>query len=368
MNLKHQECVIVQPIDTSAPPDWRSSFPQARGPDDKPSCFTFRLIEYGLQKKLPEIRALETEGPSTSNYGKVQRLHAEALEYIGNLPRFFRFDHPDTSFDRDCPWLIPQRHYLCAVTWTFILYLHKPYIFSSSRSRKEAVKTAVLLLHAESRHFQCLLPRHYKLFTLAFMPFEGAVTVLAVLISFPAEHDWYSRDVISSVTDAFHHLTKMKGRNAMAGTAIEVIKALLQRKEVRQFMSAVDARASLASDNESCHLNQNQPVEVPGLTAEVGLSDSDLYAPESSHSWASATTWAMNYLQQPADLIYSECNPSSWPPVPTSRHSYGSSFDSFMGPGRIEEPSRSPRGEDARPWHELGISDEPTEIIPLNPR
>jgi hypothetical protein len=176
------DCLDTLPLDCQVPQNWKSSVPTPRTHSQKPTPFTMRWLEYRLQKDLPKIRLLETEGPYPRDYGAVERLHQEAMGFIESIPPIYSFRNPDKSFDTECSWLASQREYLCGTSFLYVLALHKPYIFSIQKSRTEILKAGMQALYSEQRQFECLEVHQYKNFTHAYFSFEAAVSVCIDLL------------------------------------------------------------------------------------------------------------------------------------------------------------------------------------------
>ena len=246
MNLKIHECKMALPLDTETPPDWERSLPSERQDFERPGMFSFRLVEYRLQKFLPEIRSLESGGPSWEDLATVQRLHAQAIEYIESLPSHYRFLHPNGMHDNECPWLIPQRFYLRSITWFFVLALHKPYIFLSARSREEAVKAGTSLLRAQQDMYDSIEAHHYRLFTLVFMTLEPTVVLLSILMSFPDDSRPHAPEILSMVQDGLLRLRAIQTVNPMANTAADMIQRLLDSPQAAWLRKASNENSTLS--------------------------------------------------------------------------------------------------------------------------
>ncbi|KAH8801381.1 hypothetical protein F5884DRAFT_806443 [Xylogone sp. PMI_703] len=239
LNINLRDCIICPPIDTKVIENLKTTAPFPRAESDKPTSFTQRLIEYRLQIYLPKIRELELEGPFPKDYSRVQRLHQEALTYMDTMPAIYRLENPDRSFDAECPWLPPQREYLCTVTWYFILALHKPYAFTIPESRKEIIRAGIEMLKAQQREFECLKQHHYKLFTLTYLTVEAAVAVLAVLIAYPGDNGEPGKEAFRCIRESVARLRVIhKKSNALAGTGADVIQVLLNRVETAKIFPA----------------------------------------------------------------------------------------------------------------------------------
>ncbi|KAH8805168.1 hypothetical protein F5884DRAFT_798571 [Xylogone sp. PMI_703] len=72
MNFSYDDCsFIIPPTDCDVPRDPRLMAPTARKNLQDPSPFTLRLLEYFLARNMRDVRTLELQGPSPSDYTKV---------------------------------------------------------------------------------------------------------------------------------------------------------------------------------------------------------------------------------------------------------------------------------------------------------
>jgi len=229
MHIRLEDCKIVLPLDAHCSANWKHVAPVARSPLEKPTSFTQRLVEYQLHIHLHKVRTLEMEGPFPQDYTRVEHLDGQAHAYMDSLPQIWRFDDPDTSFDAACPWLSPQREYLCSITWFFLVALHRPYIFTMAASRTEIVQAGIQVLHAQDRLVKALRPHQYKLFILFYLTFEAAVAILAVYIAFPTENSHLSAEAFHCIEESIAYLQKIRGANVFAGPGVDVVQTLYNR-------------------------------------------------------------------------------------------------------------------------------------------
>lgn len=83
-------------------------------------------------------------------------MHARIQEFIRSLPSFLRLDCPDWRWDSHpgCAWLVSSRFYLAQLFQLALMSLHRPYVFTSARSRAEALRAAVDMLAYQKMTFQ----------------------------------------------------------------------------------------------------------------------------------------------------------------------------------------------------------------------
>ncbi|KAL2157820.1 hypothetical protein VTH06DRAFT_5089 [Thermothelomyces fergusii] len=152
------------PVDAPAP-RVRSKTPVLpRGENDPPTPLTRTIWAYHVTRPLKEILELEKEGPCPKDFGRVDRLHDELLDLEARTPAFFRLENPDTRFDSlpECAWLPLARVIFPQLISFELMALHRPYIFTRPKSRTEALKASLDMLHAQRLHFQSLRPQLYK--------------------------------------------------------------------------------------------------------------------------------------------------------------------------------------------------------------
>jgi hypothetical protein len=113
---------------------------------------------------LREVLDLEKDGPCPKDFSKVDRVHQQLLELGEKTPAYFRVENPDERFDSlpECYWIKYIRATLPQLLYFNLMALHRPYIFTRPKSRTEALKASLAMLHAQRVHFQSIKPEHYK--------------------------------------------------------------------------------------------------------------------------------------------------------------------------------------------------------------
>jgi hypothetical protein len=152
------------PVDAPVPKD-RSKTPVVpRGEYDPPTPLSRALWSYHLMQPLKEILDLEKDGPCPKDFSSVDKLHNELVDLEARTPSYFRVENPDTRFDPlpECHWLPVARVILPQLSKFELMALHRPYIFTRPRSRTEALKASLGMLHMQRLHFMTLSPRMYK--------------------------------------------------------------------------------------------------------------------------------------------------------------------------------------------------------------
>lgn len=107
---------------------------------------------------MREILELEQDGPCPKDYSKVDRVHQMCLDLDEATPAYFRLENPDRKWDDNpsCYWLQSVRFYLPQMNLFNLMALHRPYIFNRQKSRTEALKASIEMLHRQMLTFQGL--------------------------------------------------------------------------------------------------------------------------------------------------------------------------------------------------------------------
>ncbi|KAK6379540.1 hypothetical protein LTS17_006458 [Exophiala oligosperma] len=311
LTLSINDCLIVPPTDCDIPRDRKSIAPSPRSPFEKPSVFTVRLLEYQLASCFHDIKALEAEGPYPRDYGKVERLHQRAVDFIDSIPPIYRSNNPDTSFDEQCPWLPAQREHLRSNAWFFLLLLHRTYIFSVAKSRTEIMKAGIQMLHAQQKFFCSLQPQHWKLFTLTYISVDPAVSMLAVLITYPKEEQEVVPEAFRCIRETLWRLNQIRGSNMVAGQGADVIQSLLARAEQKhpQAWTAAIHTPTATGDtlDQMTRSSGDESFWADTAVADIGQQAQYPEALDSMASWSSLTAVesAVDAGQNYGDMTYS---------------------------------------------------------------
>jgi hypothetical protein len=156
------------PADAPPPNDRTRNPVIPRGESDPPTPVTRAIWTYHLLAPLKDIIELEKDGPCPKNFVRVDRVHRELLDLDARTPPFLRRENPDTQWDAlpECHWLPLGRIILQQLVPFELMALHRPYIFTRPKSRTEALKASLDMLHAQKLHFAALKPQMYKTWVL----------------------------------------------------------------------------------------------------------------------------------------------------------------------------------------------------------
>ncbi|KAK4233859.1 OMPdecase-domain-containing protein [Achaetomium macrosporum] len=241
------------PVDAPVPKD-RSKTPVVpRCENEPPTPLTRELWTYHIIQPLKEVLELQKEGPCPKDFSRVDRLHNEVLHLDASMPAFFRLQNPDTRFDGlpQCYWINLARAILPQITTFELMALHRPYIFTRPKSRTEALKASLDMLHAQRLHFMALKPQMYKTFSLFFGTFDAIVLMAAIYILFPKEHPDLVQNALQHFQWAVERFEAMSQRNPLAKAALGVLHAIYPRLKRALGISCRAARAMLMPSSSS---------------------------------------------------------------------------------------------------------------------
>ncbi|KAF0331089.1 fungal specific transcription factor domain-containing protein [Colletotrichum asianum] len=325
------------PIDTPLPKDRRKT-PIAPRDDEKdpPTPLTRGIWAFKLVGPMREILELEHDGPCPKDYSKVDRVHQMCMELDETTPAYFRLENPDRRWDDEpsCYWLQSARFYLPQMNLFNLMALHRPYIFNRPKSRTEALKASIEMLHRQMLTFQGLDAGSWRNFSLFFGSFDAVVLMATIYILFPKEN----LDMAGSAMQHFHWTTErfeaMQERNPLAKAAKGVLQAIFVKfkKAVGNpapppSLSSIAAQTPASTTESSSSISARGSVSTTANTADTPVSKSSTVAtptslptaPEtssyplpSSHSeWTMPNSWdftSIAPLFPMGDLIYHDLN------------------------------------------------------------
>ncbi|KAK4243787.1 hypothetical protein C7999DRAFT_17908 [Corynascus novoguineensis] len=241
------------PVDAPVPKDRSKTPVLPRGENDPPTPVTRTIWAYHIMRPLREILEMEKDGPCPKDFSRVDRLHNELLDLDARTPAFFRLENPDTRFDSlpECAWLPLSRVVFPQLISFELMALHRPYIFTRPKSRTEALKASLDMLHTQRLNFQALKPQMYKTFSVFFGTFDAIVLMASIYILFPKEHP----DMVQRAVQHFHWAVErfeaMSTRNSLAKAALGVLHAICLRMSKALGLSKLAAQKLLIPGSAS---------------------------------------------------------------------------------------------------------------------
>ncbi|KAJ0280222.1 hypothetical protein COL940_006359 [Colletotrichum noveboracense] len=296
---------------------------------DPPTPLTRGIWAFKLVGPMREILELEHDGPCPKDYSKVDRVHQMCMELDETTPAYFRLENPDRRWDDEpsCYWLQSARFYLPQMNLFNLMALHRPYIFNRPKSRTEALKASIEMLHRQMLTFQGLDAGSWR-------NFDAVVLMATIYILFPKEN----LDMAGSAMQHFHWTTErfeaMQERNPLAKAAKGVLQAIFVKfkKAVGNpapppSLSSIAAQTPASTTESSSSISARGSVSTTANTADTPVSKSSTVAtptslptaPEtssyplpSSHSeWTMPNSWdftSIAPLFPMGDLIYHDLN------------------------------------------------------------
>ncbi|KXX73837.1 Multidrug resistance regulator 1 [Madurella mycetomatis] len=278
------------PVDTPEPKDKSKTPVLPRGGDEPPTPLTRAIWGHHLVALLQEIMEMEKEGPCPRDFGRVDKVHNDVLGLEARMPAYFRLENPDTRFDAlpECYWLPLSRVIMPQLSSFTLMALHRSYIFTRPKSRTEALKASLAMLHAQRLHFLALKPQMYKTFSLFFGTFDAIVLMASIYILFPKEHLDLVQKALQHFQWAVERFEAMSARNSLAKAALGVLHAIYLRLKKSLGLSGQAVQAILAS---AAHSSSSPPDGTSnGGVGKHGLSSNPLQLWDSASFQLSPST------------------------------------------------------------------------------
>ncbi|XMA15605.1 hypothetical protein WAI453_008396 [Rhynchosporium graminicola] len=346
------------PIDAPTPRNRREVAPAPRTDSDPPTSLTMLLWLAEVAAPLWDIFNLEKEDPNQNNYPKLELMHKMINQITLHTPPFFRTQNPDTTFDRhpDCFWLSSARSILQNAAAFTVMALHRPYIFTNSNSRTAALKAGLDILRAQRTYFNLLSIRHYKMFALVLNTFDAIVLVAAIYILHPTENPEYLDDTLQHFQWGMDRFETMGDRNAMANSALSVLKVIcvrlkkaLNRAAKTEGPSTVSASTTPAAITPGYTTPQYSASSYPSVSSGSTNSSTNQSAGTYTNTNASSSTTATQYTL-PTISNMTESTPA---PISTTIPTTASSWEAFSLPPTFDFSSMAP----LQPMHDLLFND-----------
>jgi hypothetical protein len=287
-------CTVSLPCDCETPKDRLKSLPVNRSDADKPTPLTERILRFELSRRFREIRELEAQGAIPETPDKVRELHRFAEDFRRSLPPFFQNSNPDTQWDDMCPHVPIHRELLSYLVDSFLLALHRPYIFTRQNSQKQVYRSALAILDSQDRLYARARTSQARFHIgVVFPTFDAAVLLAVVLVSNPERYHTSFARQYQSLENALQRLTTIGEVMRLAKTGAEILETTIHR--VLDADRSVGG-AHVAQVDTSRKLSQSQsPPPVPdGVDRAVSSSVSPSSEPWHFDTTPSAMEWTQN--------------------------------------------------------------------------
>ncbi|OQE19204.1 hypothetical protein PENFLA_c019G07943 [Penicillium flavigenum] len=224
--IHRDDCDAKLPMECSIPRNPSTAVPMAVRPDESPSTTTVSasLFRYAIACKIHEMRAIKADYPHPKVYSVIRKLHEDTTSSLNGLPSSIRPDYPDTSWDLECPYLPHLREELKMTANLFLMNLHRPYIFSSTESRKAALQAAFTTLDSQLLSFAQAKQHQYHLFGLAFYTVDASFLLSIIAISCPPENHEARQNIENIVHRSIESLSTMERYNPIAKTGLAIVQ------------------------------------------------------------------------------------------------------------------------------------------------
>jgi hypothetical protein len=230
MFINLTESTATPPLDCEVPRDRLKRVPVARSNTDPPTPLTERLLRLQITRRMREIRELESQGGIPQAPEKVKELHQFADCWRKSLPAFFQGSNPDTRWDESHPFVPTHRELLAYLIDSFLMALHRPYIFTREKSQQQVYHSALAILDSQNRFFEAMQTSQTQfLIGLTFPTFDAAVLLAVVLVSNPERYQASFQRPFRSLQDSLQRLTSIGKILNLARTGAEVLETTIRR-------------------------------------------------------------------------------------------------------------------------------------------
>ncbi|KAE9986014.1 hypothetical protein EG328_006565 [Venturia inaequalis] len=290
-------CTITAPEDCATPIDRSSRIPVPRTEGEKPTVLSERLYRVQMTSRYRDIRALEIEGPIPKDPEKVKELHHCAKRFKKSLPPFFRASNPDTRWDLDNPFVPPQREMLSYLCDSFILALHRPYIFTREESQRQVYDSSLAVLDSQARLFDVLGSMGTAWYmAVTFPTFDAAIMLAVVLVSNPERYHANFERPYRTLKYASQRLRTIGPCLSLANTGADILQTTMRR------IVEAQERAGFVIDIASLDARIN--------SASTSPSQPDLSSTSTSSSCASADCGPWQFEQDETAMKWATHDPN----------------------------------------------------------
>jgi hypothetical protein len=188
-------------------------------PDERPSLYTSAMVKHHTARHIHKLLSMGAFKPGFDNHEALRSFHEKTVQFISTLPPAMRPDHPDTSWDLQCPDIVKHRLQISIVVNSFLLALHKPHAARQPQSLELAVLAAIAVLDATQNLFQLTHSHQYKIYTLVFYTIDAGLLLSAMLAKSSSGLENFRARAIESLRQAVGRLKVLKQsvRAAVAG-------------------------------------------------------------------------------------------------------------------------------------------------------
>jgi len=234
--IDDRHCTVAPPLDCNIPDDIGHSPPVPRGPLDPPSQFTQRLLDYQLAQIINEIDDLQLDSAKAMSCSleETGRLQARLESVIECYPPGLAVADRDTSHDggQHTVFLRAQAELLRCSTYSLIVGLHRPFVFTRQKSRIEIVRAGMSVLESQQRLLEATREHHHTIYTLNFFTFDPAVLIAAIIITQPVSLPQDLLDAaLAAIREGQQRMERLGQRVKLAAKGATILSLLIRKAE-----------------------------------------------------------------------------------------------------------------------------------------
>lgn len=255
--INSKECTVTPPTECDIPTDRLKRVPVGRSESEKPSIVTERVLRLQISLRFHEIRELEVDGPIPKDAEKVKDLHYFALNWKKSLPKFFQTSNPDTRWDEELPYVPTQREMLSYLFDSFLMALHRPYIFTREQSQRQVYESSLAILDSQDRLFSFFRGKrmHWSIAT-TFPTFDAAVLLAVILVSYPEQYHARFQRPYQSLKNAYERLRFIGSTLPLANTGADILQTTMRRVVEAQERAGFATNSDIISTSDSTSSSQ----------------------------------------------------------------------------------------------------------------
>jgi hypothetical protein len=315
----HMGVVLGRPMSTRLNPQpYIAWYEYLRINDDGNQChkpFDLMLSGYAIGYRYLEV--ISNMGETDLNreqYNEVEKMHHSIIKQFQHSPEWAKGGTASGSNDhaRCCAWLPAAQETLITEISFVVLALHRPYIFSVTNSRSEALKAAIAMLESQHRLFSMTEPRQYMAFNLVFATLDALVLIITIYLFFPLENETYYASCVHNIEWGIARLDEMRKHNKLASSAFDVVQVLYRKLSRQSHTPEAQALAAngharvplenerMASKNalETMFSSVQPPRPLHDLVTSAGagsdmLSEQEQFVQLESQGWLTDEFWQL---------------------------------------------------------------------------
>ena len=255
--INDRHVTVTPPIDCDMPTPFPKIPPQPRNPIGRPTSITARLLDYQLSLVLDRVEDYrhKISSPTTGpDYAAMDELHKLPTAIAECFPPALSVFSRDTSFDASMPFLRAQAAILRATYHCIIINVHRPFIFTRTRSRTEIMNSGLEVMESQNTLRSATQEHHHTVYTLNFYTFDPAVLVSAIIITAPQTIEPHILDrALISIREGTERMGLLGRTIGLAAKGAALLSLLLKKaeKSVEENTAGYSSSSGFGSDAHS---------------------------------------------------------------------------------------------------------------------